>query len=186
MEPRHQEQLAPIIRAARRDDATRMGEIYVASWRESYPILLPIPTLVGMSANRWARQFAWTISRGSEIVLVAEDRRDGVIGLATGGPAVDSGLRINGASAGGEIFALYVAPDHMARGAGAGLLKAMLRRFADRGHDNAIAWMLKNNPSRFFYEHMGAKCVAQKQERRFRSVIVLEAYAWTDIRHRSD
>jgi GNAT superfamily N-acetyltransferase len=181
MEPRYQEQSTPIIRAARREDAPRMGEIYVASWRESYPILLPIPTLVGMSATRWARQFAWTIARGREIVLVAEDRRFGVIGLATGGPATDSALRVEGRSAGGEIFALYVAPDHMERGAGAGLLKTMLRQFADRGHANALAWMLKGNPSRFFYEHMGAKLVAEKQERRFSGVIDLEAYAWPDL-----
>lgn len=181
MEPRQHDQLAPIIRAARRADTARMGEIYVAAWRDAYPILLPTRTLVGMSPARWARQFAWTIARGREIVLVAEDRKRGVIGLATGGVAADAALMINGTSAGGEIFSLYVAPEHMGFGAGAGLLRAMLRQFADRGHANALAWMLKGNPARFFYEHMGARLVAEKQERRFGTMIGLEAYAWPDL-----
>jgi len=181
MEPRQHDQLAPVIRAARRADTARMGEIYVASWREAYPILLPTPTLIGMSPARWARQFSWTIARGREIVLVAEDRKAGVIGLATGGPATDAALIINGARAAGEVFSLYVAPEHMGLGAGAGLLFAMLRRFAESGHANAIAWMLKGNPARFFYEHMGARLVAEKQERRFGTMIALEAYAWPDL-----
>jgi GNAT superfamily N-acetyltransferase len=181
MEPRHHDQLAPLIRAARGADSARMGEIYVASWRDAYPILLPRPTLLAMSPARWARQFSWTISRGREITLVAEDRKHGIIGLATGGAATDKGLTIDGARAQGEIFSLYVAAEHTGLGAGKGLLKAMLRRLAERGYTNALAWMLKGNPARFFYEHMGARLVAEKQERRFGGVIGLEAYAWPDL-----
>ena len=81
----------------------------------------------------------------------------------------------------GEIFALYVAAEHIGLGAGKGLLKAMLARFAERGCANAFAWMLKGNPSRFFYERMGAKLVAEKAERRFGTVIDLQAYAWPDL-----
>lgn len=181
MEPRQHEQLAPLIRAARGADAARMGEIYVASWRDAYPILLPRSTLVGMSAQRWTRQFGGTIARGREVVLVAEDRKHGVIGLATGGAAADTGLLIDGARAGGEIFALYVAAERAGLGAGKGLLQAMLARFAERGYANGFAWMLKGNPSRFFYERMGAKLVAERKERRFGTVIDLEAYAWPDL-----
>jgi GNAT superfamily N-acetyltransferase len=158
-----------------------MAEIYVASWRDAYPTLLPAATLMGMSADRWARQFAWTIARGREIVLVAEDTESNIIGLATGGRASDPGLRIRSARAEGEIFALYVAAECMGAGAGAGLLRGMLQRLSERGCSNAIAWMLRGNPARFFYEHLGARLIANKQERRFGIHIDLEAYGWPDL-----
>jgi len=180
MEPRQHEQLAPIIRSARTGDAKRMAEVYVSAWRDAYPILLPARTLAHMSVDRWTQQFAATVSRGREIVLVAEDHRHGVVGLATGGPALDRGV-ISNARGACEIFSLYVSSDFGGRGAGAGLLNGMLRQFADRGAPAAFAWMLRGNPSRFFYEHMGAKLIAEKTERRFGQIIRLEAYAWLDL-----
>ena len=181
MEPRQHEQLAPIIRSARPGDAARMAQVYVEAWRDSYPILLPARTLAAMSVERWTHQFTSTISRGRELVLVAEDQKTGVVGLATGGPALDRGVFF-GARGVCEIFALYVSADFGGRGAGSGLLRSMLRVFADRGAPAAFAWMLRGNPARYFYERMGARLVAQKSERRFGEVIHLEAYAWSDLR----
>ena len=180
MEPRQHEQLAPIIRSARITDAGRMAEVYVSAWRDSYPILLPRRTLAQMSVERWTRQFSATIARGREIVLVAEDHRLGIIGMATGGVALDRGV-LHGMRGVGEIYALYVSTDFSGQGAGSGLVRTLLRQFADRGAPAAYAWMLRGNPSRFFYEHMGAKLVAEKSEHRFGEVIRLEAYAWTDL-----
>jgi len=181
MEPRQHDQLAPVIRTARISDAKRMAKVYVGAWRDAYPILLPARTLAQMSVERWTQQFSATVARGREIVLVAEDHRLGVVGMATGGPALDRGV-ITGERGACEIFALYVSADYAGRGAGSGLLRSMLRQFADRGAPAAFAWMLRGNPSRFFYEHMGAKLVAEKSERRFGATIRLEAYAWTDLR----
>lgn len=180
MEPRYHEQLAPVIRSARIGDAARMAKVYVAAWRDAYPILLPARTLTAMSVERWTQQFSGTIARGREIVLVAEDHRLGIVGLATGGPAIDRNV-VMGTQGTCEIFALYVSADFSGRGAGSGLLRSMLRQFADRGAPAAFAWMLSGNPSRFFYERMGAKLAAHKTERRFGEVIHLEAYAWSGL-----
>lgn len=158
-----------------------MAQVYVDAWRETYPVLLPMPTLLAMSTDRWTRQFSSVISAGREEVLVAEDRSHGVIGMATGGRVLDTGLAIDGAPVSGEIFTLYVSPNHTGRGAGQGLLHSLLRRLAERGHVRVVAWMLKGNPTRFFYEHTGAKLIAVKRERRFGGIITLEAYAWRDL-----
>lgn len=181
MEPRHHEQISPVIRPARGEDSRAMAQVYVDAWRETYPVLLPLPTLLSMSADRWERQFGAIIAGGREVVLVAEDRDHGVIGMATGGRALDTGLAVDGARVTGEIFTLYVAPDHTGRGAGQGLLQSLLRRLAERGHPHVVAWMLKDNPTRFFYERNGAKLIAAKRERRFGVIITLEAYAWRDL-----
>jgi GNAT superfamily N-acetyltransferase len=169
------------VRPARRADAPAMGRLYVAAWREAYPSLLPTATLLSMSEARAARQFEAVITRGRDTVLVAEIQPHGVAGLATAGPASDRGLKVGTDPAQGEIFTLYVEPLATDRGIGSWLLTAILQSLAERGHRNVVVWVLKGNPARFFYEHMGAKLVATKRERRFGTLIDLEAYAWPDI-----
>jgi hypothetical protein len=158
-----------------------MGRLYVAAWREAYPGLLPSATLLAMSDVRAASQFEAAIARGRDKVLVAEVRPHGVVGLATAGRASDRGLKVGTDRAQGEIFTLYVEPLATDCGIGGRLLTAVLRSLAERGHRNVVVWVLKGNPARFFYEHMGANLVATKRERRFGILIDLEAYAWPDL-----
>jgi hypothetical protein len=169
------------VRPARGADAPAMGRLYVAAWREAYPSLLPTATLLSMSEARAAGQFAVAIARGRDAILVAEIRPQGVVGLATAGGASDRGLKVGADRAQGEIFTLYVEPLATDCGIGGRLLTATLQSLAERGQRNVIVWVLKGNPARFFYEHMGAKLVATKRERRFGTLIDLEAYAWPDL-----
>jgi GNAT superfamily N-acetyltransferase len=67
------------------------------------------------------------------------------------------------------------------RGVGTRLLAAGLSALAERGHRNAVVWVLRGNPARFFYEHMGARLIAAKREKSFGTLIDLEAYAWPDL-----
>jgi hypothetical protein len=170
-----------LVRPARCADAPAMGRLFVAAWREAYPNLLPMATLLTMSHVRAACQFEAAITRGRDTVLVAEERSQGLVGLATAGNANDRGLKVGSDRAQGEIFTLYVEPLATDRGIGGRLLTAILQSLAERGHRNVVVWVLKGNPARFFYEHMGAKLVATKRERRFGTLIGLEAYAWPDL-----
>jgi hypothetical protein len=175
------EQAGLLIRPARPRDAAAMGRLYVAAWREAYPSLLPMPVLLSMSESRAARQFQSMIGEARESVLVADLRGQRVVGLATGGRALDRGLELGETHAQGEVFTLYVDPMVTQGGVGRRLLAEMLRSLAELGHQNAVVWVLKGNPARFFYEHMGAKLVAVKREQRFGTRIELEAYAWPDL-----
>jgi GNAT superfamily N-acetyltransferase len=158
-----------------------MGRLYVAAWRDSYPSLLPAAALLAMSEARSARQFEFGIARGRDIVLVAEKPAGEIAGLLTAGGAVDRGLRVGADRAQGEIVTLYVDPMATGQGVGARLLNAGLVALAERGHGNGVVWVLRGNPARFFYEHMGARLVAAKRERSFGKLIDLEAYAWPDL-----
>lgn len=169
------------VRPARECDAAAMGRLYVAAWRDSYPTLLPAAALLAMSADRSARQFSFAIGRARELLLVAEGSQGALAGLLTGGEASDRGLRIGADRAEGEIFTLYVDPLAIGQGVGRALLIEGLAALAERGHRNGVAWMLRGNPARFFYEHMGARLVAAKRERNFGTVVELEAYAWPDL-----
>jgi len=49
------------------------------------------------------------------------------------------------------------------------------------GLNEALVWVLSDNPARFFYEAMGARRAAERQER-FAGVRLEEAaYAWGDL-----
>lgn len=158
-----------------------MGRVYVAAWRETYPALLPMPALLSMCDSRSARQFEVMVARNRDTALVAESPGRGIVGLATGGRASDRGLRVGERPVHGEVFTLYVDPMATGCGVGGRLLREILSALAEQGHKNAVAWVLKGNPARFFYEHLGAKLIASKREQRFGTNIEIEAYAWPDL-----
>jgi len=169
------------VRPARSEDTAAMGRLYVAAWRDSYPSLLPAAALLAMSEARSARQFESGIARGRDAILVAEGPAGNIAGLLTAGRATDRGLMVGSIRAQGEIFTLYVDPAATGQGAGASLLRAGLCTLAERGYSNGVVWVLRGNPARFFYEHMGARLIAAKREHSSGTLVDLEAYAWPDL-----
>ncbi|MCW5748052.1 MAG: GNAT family N-acetyltransferase [Alphaproteobacteria bacterium] len=167
------------VRPARPADAATLARIYVAAWRDAYAGILPDGMLVGMSdvrhAAAWQQELA-ARDRHSD-TLVAEDD-DGVIGLVTVGPA----RRASRAQLeGGEIYRLYVAPEHQGEGAGKALMMAAFDWLISRQVDAVIVWVLAENPSRFFYEAMGGRRLGEKSDS-IGGVKVREiAYGWTDL-----
>lgn len=167
-----------VIRRAGAGDESAIGRIYVETWRSAYPGMLPDRVLIGMSATR--QRAAWrhaiAAQRGPEAVLVAEDADHRVVGFASCGRA-----RALGGTYGGEIFTLYVLPDHQGRGYGRGLLRGCLRHLRACGLDSALVWMLAQNPSRFFYQAMDAVRVAERNEPLWGVKLPETAYAWRDL-----
>ena len=57
----------------------------------------------------------------------------------------------------------------------------LLAKLETGGLNEALVWMANDNPARFFYEAMGARRAAERQER-FAGVRLEEAaYAWGDL-----
>ncbi len=166
------------IRRGGAGDEAAIAGIYVETWRAAYPGLLPDRVLVGMSVAR--QQAAWrhtlASQRGPEAVWVAEDAAGGVVGFASCGRA--RALRRTHA---GEIFTLYVSPDHQGRGHGRGLLQGCLGHLRACGFDSAMVWVLAGNPSRFFYQAMGAARVAERTEPLWGTKLPEFAYGWSDL-----
>jgi ribosomal protein S18 acetylase RimI-like enzyme len=58
--------------------------------------------------------------------------------------------------AGGELFAIYVDPDHWGSGVGRELMAAGEERLRELGHTDVFLWVLEDNPrARRFYERAG-------------------------------
>ena len=160
------------IRAARRGDTKAIGRIQVETWRDAYAGILPDKVLLRMSADieggRWVR-----VIERDESVVVADDGKAGVIGFGSAGPS-----RVRALPYDGEVYTLYVAPGHQGKGIGRSLLRALFAELELAGSKSALIWVLKPNPSRFFYEAMGGRYVAERTERLWGAAVDESAYGW--------
>ena len=166
------------IRTAQPSDAEAIADIHVAVWRTAYAGILPDDVLLGLSPDgerrHWLRVIATTDHEFS--VHVAEAENGAILGYGSAGQA-----RANGLPYAGEIFTLYVSPDHQGRGLGRRLLFAMFGQLRTQGLGSAMLWVLAANPSRFFYHAMGGAVAAERRERHFGVALDEQAYGWSDL-----
>jgi ribosomal protein S18 acetylase RimI-like enzyme len=163
------------IRRAQAADAEALGRIYVEAWRETYAGTLPDKVLIGMSARRQATRWGRHIAklRADEIILIA---------LLDGQPVGFGSAGLSRAGGGeGEIYTLYVDPNYQGRGVGRLLMDALLEALKDKGCESAMLWVVAANPSRFFYEAMGGRRVAEKTERMWGIDLEQYAYRWAPL-----
>jgi GNAT superfamily N-acetyltransferase len=171
--------LGPItLRHAEPRDGPELGRIYVQSWRETYPGLLPDRVLINLSENRqadaWRRQ---VMTAGREhAVVVAEVKGYGLTGLASLGPSRDRGIPFQG-----EVYALYVDPNFVNRGIGRALLRGSFRVLFERGHKSAVIWALKGNPARYFYEAQGGREVASRKGNMWGAEVIELGFGWANL-----
>jgi GNAT superfamily N-acetyltransferase len=121
--------------------------VHVRTWQAAYEHVFPPERLAELSVERRAAQ--WRESPP----LVAEIGGT-VVGFVSVGASRD-------ADASGELFAIYVEPDHWGTGVGGDLLAAGEQRLRELGHTDAILWVLEDNPrARRFYERAGCPATA--------------------------
>ncbi len=176
------------LRPARLADAPAIARVHVETWRAAYAGMVPDAYLVAMTESNQALQWNHTIRRAAtapgpapglapEAVLTAEspDLPGGrIVGFGSCGEA-------RGRLGSGEVFTLYVAPDWQGQGIGRMLLEALFARLQEGGLNQVVIWVLGANPARFFYEALGGRRIAERQQR-FAGVELAEAgYAWSDL-----
>jgi len=165
------------VRAARVADATGIARVHVETWRAAYPGIVPEGYLVNMTTSQQAALWKASIhrARGADTVLVAEGPGGaGIVGFGNCGRARRGGNR-------GEVFTLYVAGDWQGRGIGRALLGRLFESLHGHGLNEAMIWVLSANPSRFFYEAMGGKRLAERREPFSGMVLDETAYGWSDL-----
>jgi ribosomal protein S18 acetylase RimI-like enzyme len=174
------------IRRARLADAGAIGAVHVAVWRSTYPGILPDEYLANLSASRQATHYGEAIRSGSTVVFVAvasgADLPRGspprVVGFSTAGRARQPGA---GRLAEGEIETLYVLDDFRERGLGRALIRAAAAALAEGGCGSAYLWVLRDNPSRWFYRRLGGRPVAESVTRVAGQPIPQTAFLWDPI-----
>lgn len=170
--------LASLIRVAVPADAAGIAAVHVDSWRATYPGMLPDRYLIGLSVQvhekRWRGLLTGPVPRGRRTFVAYADGK--VVGFASCGPQRTG---IQGYA--GEFYAVYLLDHVQGQGMGRRLLAAMAQELLGHGVRAAVVWVLRDNPSRYFYERLGGTLLAE-QPISFAGARLCEvAYGWNDL-----
>jgi GNAT superfamily N-acetyltransferase len=175
------------VRRARPADAISIGSVHVAAWRSTYPGILPDDFLARLSVPRQAAHYDGAIRSPSTGVYVASasgaDVPQGsgsrIVGFATVGRARGefAGRRL----AEGEVETLYVLDDWRDRGVGRKLMRAAAAYLAEIGCKSCFVWVLRDNPSRWFYQRLGGKPTAEAVIQFAGQHVPQTAFVWDPI-----
>jgi len=174
------------IRRARPADAAAIAAVHVAAWRSAYPGILPDTYLARLSVARQAAHYESAIRSGVGVHVAAASGLDLPGGLASGlGPRIVGFVtaeRVRGRSLGdGEIETLYVLDDWRERGLGRRLIRAAAAHLASIGCRSAYLWVLRDNPSRWFYQRLGGRPAAETTVRVGGLPVAQTAFVWNPI-----
>jgi L-amino acid N-acyltransferase YncA len=169
--------LTASVRFAKPEDAGAIARVYIAAWHDTYPAILSKQLLCAMTPKgQTARWRAAIKADGREQVLIAEDSRCGVIGMASLGPSRDRGLGFDG-----EVYTLYVDPTHFGCGVGRSLLNGSFAALRARGFSSCVIWAHASNPARFFYEAMGGRLIGERTTRMMGDPVPETAFGWRKL-----
>jgi GNAT superfamily N-acetyltransferase len=121
-------------------DARLVAEIHVRAWQEAYKDILSAEYLAGLSIDKRQTYWSEVIPKGNPELLVARIG-DIVVGWVAFGKCRDT----DATSSAGEIWAIYVAPDHWSTGVGRALWLQARQKLASDGYQTASLWVLADN-----------------------------------------
>ncbi|MCH7737535.1 MAG: GNAT family N-acetyltransferase [Chloroflexi bacterium] len=167
-----------MIREASPADAMAVAKVQVDSWRSTYPGIVPQDYLDALSYEQRATVWSTILSTatGRQFVFVAEDPDRNIVGFASGGRAKWSDSDYEG-----ELSAIYLLESHQHKGLGRLLTARLARHLLDEDINSMLAWVLAANPSRPFYEALGARQVSERDITIGGTKLKEVSYGWPDL-----
>ncbi|MFP5227749.1 MAG: N-acetyltransferase family protein [Acidobacteriota bacterium] len=163
------------IRPAEPKDASAIARVHLASWKTTYPGIIPQEYIDGLRVENGIARWQIELSGRKATVLVAEDRR-GVFGFIAGG-AIEH--PVDGYQ--GELGAIYLLASHQRKGAGAALVRHLARDLRQQGFANMAVWALEANPACAFYRRLGGVQVAEQTIEIGGKALPELAFGWPQI-----
>ena len=166
------------IRNAAAADEGSIARVHVLAWQEAYRGILPEAFLASLSVE--ARREMWTTRLAGEQPsagdFVLADESGEVVGFSSAGKVREVGSAFEG-----ELYAIYVLEAFHGKGFGRSLFRAAANSLLQDGVGSMMLWVLKDNPTRGFYEHLGG-VVGREQSTEIGSESYLEvAYGWPEL-----
>lgn len=152
-----------VIRIATHEDAHRIAEIHVASWRAAYRELLPQESIEWITVE--SRESLWSdLCRREDGPVFIEEAEDGCV---AGFCHVCCGRDADLANT-AEITCIYVQPGQERHGVGRQLMLAAEEFARSNGYSGTCLWVLMENlPGRQFYEALGFRPDGKVKEEPF-------------------
>jgi GNAT superfamily N-acetyltransferase len=158
------------------EDADAIARTHVASWRATYPGIVPQVYLDSLSVEERAERWRSALIASTGMKIYVAECSEMICGFASGGPAR---AEITGFS--GELYAIYLNPDVQRRGIGSQLFWAIVEDLHSSGHRGMYVWVLKDNPSRGFYERMGGSLLTAAEIEIGGKTLTEVSYGWQDL-----
>lgn len=163
------------LRRATEADAEALGAVHVRAWREAYAGMVPDAILAGLDPSRRARVWRDGLARGLAVQLA--ERNGAIVGFSSGGRQRDPSLPYPA-----EIHAVYVLRCAQRLGIGRALMAGSAGDLLAAGHVSAMLWVLEANaPARRFYDALGGREIARREQQREGFHAVGIAYGWDDL-----
>ena len=166
------------MRSPSPEDAREIAKVHVDAWRETYNEILPREVLEGLSYERREQHWHQVLSDPlSDSILCVLDRLgEGIKGFVAVGPEREQIQWYDG-----EVYAIYLLKEVQGQGYGRRLFERGAEALRQKGLQSMALWVLKDNPSRGFYEHLGGAVVGEQLiEIGERGYIEL-AYGWPNL-----
>jgi len=168
---------AMTVRPVSTEDIPALTRVHVDAWRETYTGIVPQSFLDSLTYEnreaRWQRILAEP--RPDDINFVAEV--DGqVVGFSSGGRERQYDGEFTG-----ELYALYLLKSAQGRGLGRRLFEAVVEHLVSKSYSNMLIWVLRDNPTVKFYQHLGGVEVREKEVEIGGKKLLEYAYGWPDL-----
>lgn len=166
------------VRKAVLTDAKGMAKVNVDSWRTTYQGIVSFSFLEDMSYEVREEAFKRTLENSQNIVFVAENENDSIIGYIVGG---ENRYQERFSNYQGELFAIYLLEDYHKKGIGKLLVREFRRDLRKNGIENMMVQVLKDNPSRSFYEKLGATYIGEAIIEIDNQELIEVVLAWSNL-----
>ena len=166
-----------VYRRATIEDASSVARVHCASWRSTYPGLIP-DHVIDAWADIERRTDGWRriIAERPETLWLAT--RDGeVIGFADGGVAREPNDGVAG-----QLFGIYLLASAQRNGVGRELVAHVFSDLHRCGFGSARVEVLKGNlPAIRFYEKLGARFVREAPFEMMGEAMIELVYVWDEL-----
>jgi GNAT superfamily N-acetyltransferase len=163
------------IRPATPDDADPIARVHLASWKTTYPGIIPQNYIDSLRVENGIAQWQKRLAESAAIVFVSEDE-SGIFGFAAGGAIIHP---VDGYDA--ELGALYLLASHQHRCAGRALVRHIAETLHQQGFQTMVVWALEANPACGFYQRLGGVQVAAQTIDIGGATLPELAFGWPDI-----
>ncbi len=167
-----------VIRKATVEDASAIATVHVVAWKETYRGIVADEVLDNLSIQRRTEQ--WINSLSDEAhpyhrAFVVEMNGQ-VVGFSSFGVP-----QIKDTDFDGELFAIYILKAAHKMGIGRMLVQAVVNGLHEMGSKSMMVWVLKDNPTRGFYERLGGEYLYEKPIEIGNESLAEVAYGWRSL-----
>jgi ribosomal protein S18 acetylase RimI-like enzyme len=167
-----------LIRTATVADAAGIGRVHAESWRTTYRGIVPDEYLDAIDVGEWSeRQRRNMVEAPDDQVSLVGEIEGEIVAWAVAGP--NRGPRPDHA---GELYAIYLLPEHQRQGVGIRLTVAAAGRLREVGIGSMVVWVLaRNHQARAFYEALGATYYREREVEVGGARLSEVSYGWSDL-----